>query len=146
VTAWTILSLPPVVRRPPWTGIAFTHTRTTICDSSDRKGDAVWTSACGAVLGWEWSRVRGQVVCLADPLGIISNLSLIDVAGRPISDSKRTLMLNNLVHAINWQLEVRRCMRGIASAQRGVSMHAHVRRYAKHSVARGEQYSRSTRS
>lgn len=117
MAAWTILAMPSVLWRTPWRGLHFEHVQTTICGQpGSLKGDTVWAAASGSIaIGWEWVQVVRNVVALADPMSITSNL--IPVEGkddRALPECRRLVLLNNLVHAAPWQAVVCERMRNTA--------------------------------
>jgi hypothetical protein len=55
------------------------------------------------------------VVAMADPMGLVTNLMLLDARGEPIPALKATLRLNEIVHALPWQTEVERALARMAA-------------------------------
>ena len=73
-------------------------------------GQVVWGgSAEGQPVGlaWEWCEVRRDVILLADPMTVITNLCLTDEEGEPLSDREMILLLNNTIHGLAWQASLR---------------------------------------
>jgi len=73
------------------------------CDADS--GVTVWASEIGlqrAVITWRWIRSQ-NIVMLEDPLSISTNVRFMSDAGMPLSDSRRVLMLNEIVHDLPWQ-------------------------------------------
>lgn len=109
MAAWTILAMPPVLWRTPWRGLHFEHVQTTISGHpGSLRGDTVWAAASGSIaIGWEWVQVVRNVVALADPMSITSNLIPVDGQDdRAVPECRRLVLLNNLVHAAPWQASV----------------------------------------
>ena len=50
------------------------------------------------------------VVAMADPMGLITNLHLVDEHGDALPAITATLHLNEIVHALPWQDEVQRAL------------------------------------
>ena len=50
------------------------------------------------------------VVAMADPLGVVTNLKLLDARGEALSPFEVAVRLNGLVHALPWQNEVQRAL------------------------------------
>lgn len=72
-------------------------------------GQAVWGSLqADAPVGiaWDWAEVAPDVVVLADPMMIMSNLQLIDDDGQPLTPDERILALNAAIHGLPWQRSV----------------------------------------
>lgn len=68
-------------------------------------GELLWTGQIDQrpiVVAWEWVRIDGGANALADPLGIASNVSLVDTAGEAVSMASRVRTLNLVVNRLNW--------------------------------------------
>ena len=52
----------------------------------------------------------GTELSLADPMGLVTNLKLLDARGKALSDFEVAVHLNGLVHALPWQSEVQRAL------------------------------------
>ncbi|MDO9314541.1 MAG: hypothetical protein Q7T97_08360 [Burkholderiaceae bacterium] len=52
---------------------------------------------------------------MADPMGLVTNLMLLDAQGEPIPTLQAALHLNGIVHALPWQTEVERALARIAA-------------------------------
>jgi hypothetical protein len=48
---------------------------------------------------------------MSDPLGMVTNLRLIDAHGDALSQTQVAVHLHQLVHALPWQSEVSRAIR-----------------------------------
>ena len=72
------------------------------CDESDDRAAGV---------AWDWVEVREGVVAMSDPLGMVTNLRLVDAHGDALSPIQMALHLHQLVHALPWQTEVTRVLR-----------------------------------
>jgi hypothetical protein len=116
--AWSVYAWPALVCRahqpPDW---RLTHLSTCILnpgnDSQPCSGQTLWGSDLetgAAALAWDWVRLCPGVVALADPLGLVSNLHLVDEAGAPLPSLQAALHLNELVRALPWQHEVQRAL------------------------------------
>lgn len=78
------------------------------CSGQTLWADRVESQAAG--VAWDWIQVRRGVVALADPLGMVTNLRLMDSGGGEMSQVEAALHLNRLVHALPWQSEVERAL------------------------------------
>ncbi len=83
-------------------------------DDAPCSGQTLWgersdTRAAG--VAWDWIEVRDGVVAMSDPLGMITNLRLVDARGDVMSPTQIAVHLHPLVHALPWQTEVRRALR-----------------------------------
>jgi hypothetical protein len=69
-------------------------------------GQVVWGgSAQGQPVGlaWDWCEIRSDVILMADPMTVITNLCLTDEEGEPLSEREMILLLNNTIHELEWQ-------------------------------------------
>ena len=55
------------------------------------------------------------VVAMADPLGLVTNLKLLDDQGEELTNIEVAVQLHQLVHALPWQSEVQRALHQVAS-------------------------------
>ena len=81
-----------------------------------RQGQALWAATCNGHpvgLAWDWAEVREDVLALADPMNVLSNISLVDERGEPLADAERIVHLNSAVHVLDWQTHAR-CRHGAA--------------------------------
>jgi len=82
-------------------------------DACPCSGQTLWGEASNhrsAGVAWDWIEVEEGVVALADPLGLVTNLKLLDARGEALSDFEVAVHLNGLVHALPWQSEVQRAL------------------------------------
>lgn len=61
-------------------------------------------------MAWDWVQIPQGVVALADPLALVTNVWLLDPEGQVLSPMQAAPHLNELVHTLPWQDEVRRCI------------------------------------
>jgi hypothetical protein len=76
-------------------------------------GQTFWigpAEAGEAGMAWDWVRLDGGVVAMADPMAVISNLRLVDPQGHVLTSFQAALHLNALVHGLPWQDEVCRLL------------------------------------
>jgi hypothetical protein len=82
-------------------------------DDSPCAGQTLWADAsemCAAGVAWDWVELRQGVVAMSDPLGVVTNLRLIDDHGEALSHTQLAMQLHQLVHALPWQTEVNRVL------------------------------------
>jgi hypothetical protein len=116
--AWSVYAWPALVYRARHTtDWRLTHLSTCILNPGDDvqpcSGQTLWGSGDetgAAALAWDWVRLCPGVVALADPLGLVTNLHLVDEAGAPLPSLQAALHLNELVRALPWQHEVQRAL------------------------------------
>lgn len=72
-------------------------------------GQAVWGKVEGEApvgIAWDWTEIAPDVVVLADPMVVVSNLELLDEGGQPMSRASCLLALNAAIHGLNWQTAI----------------------------------------
>ena len=53
-------------------------------------------------VGWDWIEMQPDVLVLADPMSVVSNVEfLLDAGARP--GSSKVLVLNRIIHLLPWQ-------------------------------------------
>lgn len=83
-------------------------------EASHSSGQTLWgddseTRAAG--VAWDWVELPQGVVAMSDPLGMVTNLRLLDAHGAVLNQTQVALHLHPLVHALPWQSEVKRALR-----------------------------------
>ena len=118
IPAWIVYSWPPVL----WQAIGvplfnFGHLGTRVLSAGNANnpcsGQTVWgrTSDEGAAgVAWDWVQLQEGVVAMADPMGLITNLRIVDEHGDALPALSASLHLNEIVHALPWQTEVQRVL------------------------------------
>jgi hypothetical protein len=117
--AWTISAWPPVLWQaepPPHKHFAcrFVHLGTQVTSrglgDAPCMGQTVWGSKLGgaeAGVAWDWVDLGHGVVAMADPMGFITNLQVINERGDQLPSMQVALHINEIVHELPWQAEVR---------------------------------------
>ena len=116
--AWIVYSWPPILWQAIGTPLlSFGHLGTRVLTSGSGDdpctGQTLWggTSAGGSAgVAWDWVQLQRGVVAMADPMGLITNLQLVDEHGDALPAIAATLHLNEIVHALPWQDEVQRAL------------------------------------
>jgi hypothetical protein len=83
-------------------------------DDGPCTGQTLWgdhSEACAAGVAWDWVEVRNGVVAMSDPLGMVTNLRLLDAHGEELTQIQIAMHLHQLVHTLPWQSEVTRALR-----------------------------------
>jgi hypothetical protein len=73
-----------------------------------RRGQVLWGMRfSGRTVGiaWDWEEAQRNVVALADPMRVASNIILTDDNGELVGPSARIMCLNSLIHQLPWQDE-----------------------------------------
>lgn len=116
--AWTVCAWPPLLwqaSRAPLLPLAHLGTRVLTLGSEDSpcSGQTLWAHAAAdqaAGVAWDWVEIRAGVLALADPMGLVTNLRLVDAQGEELTELEAALQLNQIVHALPWQTEVKRAL------------------------------------
>lgn len=118
IPAWIVCAWPPLL----WQASAaaelhLVHLGTRVLSFGDRaghcSGQTLWgetSSARTAGVAWDWVQIQQGVVALADPLGLITNLKLLDAQGAALNVQQTAIHLNQIVHSLPWQTEVQRAL------------------------------------
>lgn len=119
VTAWTLRAWPPLLWQADQAGalpLRHVGTRVTSADAGPgAAGQTLWVgpSVDGeAGVAWDWVQIAQGIVALADPMSVVTNLRLLGGDGEVLTAAESALYLNALVHALPWQGEVARALRG----------------------------------
>src|SRR5215218_10090741 len=109
--AWIVYAWPPLLwqaSRAPQ--LHLQHLSTRVLSLGDEEspctGQTLWgdaTAQQSAGVAWDWVEVQTGVVAMADPLGVISNLKLLDEHGEALTQSEVAVQLHQLVYALPWQ-------------------------------------------
>lgn len=75
-------------------------------------GHTLWSGAAGdAGFAWDWVEIADGVVAMADPMGVVSNVRLLDGDGLVLPATAAALHFNLFLRRLPWQDEVRRLLR-----------------------------------
>jgi hypothetical protein len=116
--AWIVCAWPTLLwQASRATQLRLAHLGTRVLTNGDEdypcSGQTLWgdpSESHAAGVAWDWVQIRDGVVAMADPLGLISNLRLLDVNGEPLSGMELAMQLHQLVHGLPWQTEVNRAL------------------------------------
>jgi hypothetical protein len=121
--AWIVYAWPPILwqaSRAPQ--LHLMHLGTRVLNLGDEgspcTGQTLWgeeTEDRSAGVAWDWVRLLPGVVAMSDPLGLITNLKLLDDQGEALTNLEAAVRLHQLVHALPWQNEVQRALSEVAS-------------------------------
>jgi len=115
---WALIAWPPVLcQATARLSYPFVHVDTRIAASGDPDGPAsgqtIW---CGEMTGgeagitWDWVQVRKDVVAMADPMAVVTNLRFVGSDGGELPADESALLLNQIVFSLPWQREVVRTL------------------------------------
>ncbi|MES3014059.1 MAG: hypothetical protein V4750_10080 [Pseudomonadota bacterium] len=117
--AWIVYAWAPVLwQATSATDLHLVHLGTRVLsfgdDDAPCSGQTLWgdhSEECATGVAWDWVEVRQGVVAMSDPLGMVTNLRLLDARGEILSQTQIAVHLHQLVHALPWQSEVERALR-----------------------------------
>lgn len=122
-TPWSIRAWPPILWQA-WRERQLTlhhlGTRVALQDdpSSPPAGQTIWggTADAGeAGVAWDWVSITDDIVAIADPMSVITNLRLVGERGEVLTALESARYLNEIVHALPWQCEVQRALQARAA-------------------------------
>jgi hypothetical protein len=97
--------------------LRFHHLNTRVTLAGDRMsriaGQTMWGSSQvdgEAGVAWDWVQISDDLVAMADPMCVVTNLRLIGREGEVLTALESARFLNEIVHALPWQNEVKRVM------------------------------------
>jgi len=116
--AWIVYAWPPVLwQADAASRLQLVHLGTRVLhygdDACHCSGQTLWGEASNdrsAGVAWDWIEIEEGIVAIADPLGLVTNLKLLDSRGEALSAFEVAVHLNGLVHALPWQSEVQRAL------------------------------------
>ena len=117
-TPWSIRAWRPVLwQAGRESQLRFHHLSTRVTLPGDRKsrtaGQTIWGGSHGdgeAGVAWDWIQISGDVVAMADPMSVVTNLRLVGEEGEVLTALESARFLNEIVHALPWQSEVQRAL------------------------------------
>ena len=81
------------------------------CHAPPAKPSGAGSSDDGeAGVAWDWVQISGDVVAMADPMSVVTNLRLVGDEGEVLTALESARFLNEIVHALPWQSEVQRAL------------------------------------
>ncbi len=121
---WALIAWPPVLcQANSQLRTRLVHVDTRIASVSDAdspvSGQTIWcTDVCShdAGVAWDWVQVMPDVVAMADPMAVITNMRFVGANGEKLSADESAVLLNELVFSLPWQREVVRTLRRRAAA------------------------------
>ena len=116
--AWIVYAWPPVLcQASSAPQLHLVHLGTRVLTFGDEagpcSGQTLWGDASedrSAGVAWDWVELQEGVVAISDPLGMVTNLRLLDARGEALSQIQVAAHLHLLVHALPWQTEVQRAL------------------------------------
>ena len=118
-TSWTIRAWPPLLWQAEGAAhLRFKHLETQVFPTSEDdapvSGQTVWrTDVEGGDAGvaWDWVMLSRDVVAMADPMCVVTNLRLLGRKGEVLTSWEAARHLSQIVYGLPWQGEVQRAVR-----------------------------------
>ena len=118
-TSWSVRAWPQLLWQAEGASdLRFDHLDTQVFPAADEdgplSGQTVWRGAAaeGEVgVAWDWVMVSRDVVAMADPMSVVSNLRLLGSQGEVLTAWESALHLSQIVYGLPWQGEVQRVLR-----------------------------------
>jgi hypothetical protein len=80
-----------------------------------RTGQTVWYGDVGngheAGVAWDWVMLSRDVVAMADPMSVVTNLRLLGDEGEVLTAWEAARHLSRIVYGLPWQREVQRAVK-----------------------------------
>src|ERR1700754_139744 len=116
--AWIVYAWPPVLcQADSAPELHLIHLGTRVLSFGDedapRSGQTLWGSASddrSAGVAWDWVEIQRGVVAMSDPLGMVTNLRLLDERAEALRQLQMPVRLHQIVHPLPWQDEVQRAL------------------------------------
>jgi hypothetical protein len=118
-TSWTIRAWPPLLWQAEGAAhLRFNHVETQVFPASDEdapvSGQTVWRTTADdgeAGVAWDWVMLSRDVVAMADPMCVVTNLRLLGDKGEVLTSWEAARHLSRIVYGLPWQGEVQRAVR-----------------------------------
>lgn len=116
--AWIVCAWPPLLWQASLAPqLHLTHLGTHVLNFGDEaclcSGQTLWGDESDertAGVAWDWVELQQGVVAMCDPLGLVTNLKLLDEEGEALNRVAAAVRLHQMVHALPWQTEVQRAL------------------------------------
>ena len=121
--AWIVCAWPPVLWQADSAArLHLVHLGTRVLhyggDAAPCSGQTLWGEAThdrSAGVAWDWVQITGDIVAMADPMSVVTNLRLVGNEGEVLTALESARYLNEIVHALPWQNEVQRAIHAVAA-------------------------------
>jgi hypothetical protein len=118
-TSWSVRAWPPQLWQAEGAAaLRFKHLDTQVFPTADQEaplsGQTVWRGAAADVevgVAWDWVMLSQDVVAMADPMCVVSNLRLLGSKGEVLTAWESARHLSQIVYGLPWQGEVQRVLR-----------------------------------
>jgi hypothetical protein len=118
-TSWSVRAWTPLLWQADGAArLQFDHLNTQIFHSGGPdgpvSGQTVWhTEALDGEAGvaWDWVMLSDDVIAMADPMCVVTNLRLLGNGGEVLTSWEAARHLSQIVYGLPWQGEVQRAVR-----------------------------------
>jgi hypothetical protein len=118
-TSWSIRAWAPLLWQADGASrLQFDHLDTQIFPASAEDarvcGQTVWRTDAPdgeAGVAWDWVMLSDDVIAMADPMCVVTNLRLLGERGQVLTSWEAARHLSRIVYALPWQGEVQRAVR-----------------------------------
>jgi hypothetical protein len=118
-TSWSIRAWTPLLWQAEGAArLQFDHLDTQIFPSSSEDtrvcGQTVWRTDAPdgeAGVAWDWVMLSDDVIAMADPMCVVTNLRLLGERGEVLTSWEAARHLSRIVYTLPWQGEVQRAVR-----------------------------------
>lgn len=117
--SWSLRAWPPLLCQADGaTQLQFEHVDTRVFPASDEEapqsGQTVWRGRIDggseAGVAWDWVMLSRDVVAMADPMCVVTNLRLLGEHGEVLTAWESARHLSRIVYGLPWQREVQRAV------------------------------------
>jgi hypothetical protein len=120
--AWVVCAWPPLLWQVSHvTDLPLAHLGTRVLHTGDGmhppSGQTLWgqtDDVQAAGVAWDWVEIRDGVVAMSDPLGLVTNVKFLNSDGEALTEREVAVRLQQIVHQLPWQNEVRRALDSVA--------------------------------
>jgi hypothetical protein len=117
-TSWSIRAWPPLLWQAEGAAhLRFDHIDTQVFPAAGDSpvcGQTVWRSEAAdgeAGVAWDWVMLSSEVVAMADPMCVVTNLRLLGDHGEVLTSWEAARHLSRIVYGLPWQGQVQAAVR-----------------------------------
>ena len=119
-STWTIRAWRPLLWQAEGANrLQFDHLETQVFEAAANdtpvSGQTIWRSNAPdgeeAGVAWDWVMLSRDVVAMADPMCVVTNLRLLGDGGEVLTSWEAARHLSRIVYGLPWQGEVQRAVR-----------------------------------
>jgi hypothetical protein len=119
-TSWSVRAWTPLLWQANGASrLHFDHLDTQIFPASGQDarvcGQTVWRTGAPegeAGVAWDWVMLSDDVIAMADPMSVVTNLCLVGERGEVLTSWEAARHLSQIVYGLPWQGVVQRAVHG----------------------------------